>query len=444
MKTVLVVDDLIDVRLSARIVLESHGFQCLEADHPNTALACLAKDKVDLILLDMNFSQDTTSGHEGLAFLSRLTALDLDIPVIVITGWAKIDLAVQAMQKGACDFIEKPWKNNRLIEAVKNSVEQPISPSSTEKQDVFGAFSTSSHLLIEKAKRIAKTDANILITGENGTGKSMLAKFIHQHSHRATKDMVSVNMAAIPDNLFESELFGHKKGAFTDAKEHRIGRFTLANDSSLFLDEVGCLTLPLQAKLLRVLESGEYEEVGCSKSKRSNARVISATNADLDELIEEGKFRRDLLFRLNTLVIELPPLRSRLDELAEFANHFLYHHAKKYGQDPLTLTQRAFNKLKEYHWPGNIRELSHVLERAVIMAQGNVIEADDIQITQSSKKEVNHVPLMSLEEAEQRLITQAINHFDGNVIKAGEFLGLSKSAIYRRIDKFSIQVKETQ
>ncbi|MDK1286513.1 sigma-54-dependent transcriptional regulator [Pseudoalteromonas umbrosa] len=443
MKTVLIVDDLIDVRLSARIVLESHGFQCLEADHPNTALTCLAKDKVDLILLDMNFSQDTTSGHEGLAFLSDLRALDLAIPVIVITGWAKIDLAVQAMQSGACDFIEKPWKNKRLIDAVKNIIAQPEVSSNTKEQGLFGAFSTNSHLLIEKAKRIAQTDANVLITGENGTGKSMLAKFIHQHSHRAKQDMISVNMAAIPDNLFESELFGHRKGAFTDAKEHRVGRFTLANGSSLFLDEIGCLTMSLQAKLLRVLESGEYEEVGCSKPKRSNARIISATNADLNELIEEGKFRRDLLFRLNTLVIELPPLRARLDELEEFVSHFLNLHGKKYGRGILTFSKQAFNKLTEYHWPGNIRELSHVIERAVIMAQTNTIDVQDIQIAQGNKQQVDHVPLMSLEQAEQKLITQAITHFDGNVLKAGEFLGLSKSAIYRRIDKFSIQVKDT-
>ncbi|MCF6443011.1 sigma-54 dependent transcriptional regulator [Pseudoalteromonas luteoviolacea] len=443
MKTVLIVDDLIDVRLSARIVLERHEIRCLEAEHPATALACLEQEKVDLILLDMNFSQDTTSGQEGLAFLSNLTERNINIPVIVITGWAKIDLAVQAMQNGARDFIEKPWKNKRLIDAVKNVIDKSESTLNIKEQSIFWAFSETSHALLEKAKRIAKTDANILITGENGTGKSMLATFIHQHSPRATKDMISVNMAAIPDNLFESELFGHRKGAFTDAKEHRVGRFTLANNSSLFLDEVGCLPLPLQAKLLRVLECGQYEEVGCSKSKHSNARVISATNANLDELIEEVKFRRDLLFRLNTLVIELLPLRARLDELAEFASQFLTLHSRKYGRDIMTLSGQALNKLKEYHWPGNIRELSHVLERAVIMAPNKTIEVQDIQITQTNKQPMSHVPLMSLEQAEQKLITQAITHFDGNVVKAGEFLGLSKSAIYRRMDKFNIQVTST-
>ncbi|KID56911.1 chemotaxis protein CheY [Pseudoalteromonas luteoviolacea] len=439
MKTVLIVDDLIDVRLSARIVLESHGFQCLEADHPNSALTCLAKDKVDLILLDMNFSQDTTSGQEGLAFLSKLVERNLNVPVIVITAWAKIELAVQAMQKGACDFIEKPWKNQRLLEAVNSHITFPTVRH--EGLETFWAFGANSTLLLEKAKRIAKTDANILITGENGTGKSLLAQYIHQNSQRSALEMVSVNMAAIPDNLFESELFGHKKGAFTDAKAHRVGRFTLANGSSLFLDEIGCLPTSLQAKLLRVLESGEYEEVGCSKSKRSNARVISATNADLDRLINEGRFRKDLLFRLNTLVIELPPLRSRLDELQAFSERFLANHTKKYGLTARTLSEQAYDKLKGYHWPGNIRELSHVLERAVIMADSDTITAQDIQIQQVDSTQVSHLPLMSLEQAEQKLIHQAINHFDGNVAQAGAFLGLSKSAIYRRIDKFNIPIK---
>ncbi|ESP94204.1 MULTISPECIES: sigma-54-dependent transcriptional regulator [Pseudoalteromonas] len=441
MKTVLIVDDLIDVRLSARIVLESHGFHCLEAQHPSAAMTSLEQNQIDLILLDMNFSQDTTSGQEGLAFLSKLQSLNYTIPVIVITAWAKIDLAVQAMQKGACDFIEKPWKNARLLEAVQGATIQIDSQQTTSTQSRFLAFSTQSKQLLEKAQRIAKTQANILITGENGTGKSLLAEYIHDESLRASHEMISVNMAAIPENLFESELFGHKKGAFTDAKENRTGRFTLANDSSLFLDEVGCLPIALQAKLLRVLESGEYEEVGCSTSKRSNARVISATNADLNKLIAQGEFRRDLLFRLNTLVIELPPLRERLDEIAAFAEYFIAKHMNKYGRTDVALSEQAHKKLKSYHWPGNMRELSHVLERAVIMADTNVIQAQDVQI-QPSDETLLPLPLMTLEQAEKKLILNAIDHFDGNVVRAGEFLGLSKSAIYRRVDKFNIQVKD--
>ncbi|KZN41599.1 sigma-54-dependent transcriptional regulator [Pseudoalteromonas luteoviolacea] len=440
MKTVLIVDDLIDVRLSARIVLEAYGYRCLEADHPDSAITSIRQNQVDLILLDMNFSQDTTSGQEGLAFLTQLKSLNCAIPVVVITAWAKIDLAVQAMQYGACDFVEKPWQNSRLLEAVQKLL--PLENVSNKQIETSPhAFEAENKQLLEKARRIAKTNANVLITGENGTGKSMLAAYIHRHSQRSTQAMVSVNMAAIPENLFESELFGHRKGAFTDAKEHRKGRFTLANDASLFLDEVGCLPVGLQAKLLRVLETGEYEEVGGSTTLISNARIISATNADLNKLIEQGTFRRDLLFRLNTLVIELPPLRERLVELREFAAFFVESHAKKYGLGEVTLSEQACNKLLSYHWPGNIRELSHVLERAVIMADENIIDAHDI-VLDNHGEESGTLPLMSLEEAEQKLITKAISHFDGHVVKAGEFLGLSKSAIYRRIEKFNIQVKE--
>ncbi|KZN63917.1 sigma-54-dependent transcriptional regulator [Pseudoalteromonas luteoviolacea] len=439
MKTVLIVDDLIDVRLSARIVLEAYGYHCLEADHPDSAITAIRQNQVDLILLDMNFSQDTTSGQEGLAFLTQLKSLNYTIPVVVITAWAKIDLAVQAMQYGACDFVEKPWQNSRLLEAVQKLLPVKVNNKHIETSPL--AFETNNKQLLEKARRIAKTNANVLITGENGTGKSMLAAYIHRHSQRSAQAMVSVNMAAIPENLFESELFGHRKGAFTDAKEHRKGRFTLANDASLFLDEVGCLPIGLQAKLLRVLETGEYEEVGGSTTLKSNARIISATNADLNKLIEQGTFRRDLLFRLNTLVIELPPLRERLSELLEFAAFFVESHAKKYGLAELTLNEQAGKKLLSYHWPGNIRELSHVLERAVIMADENTIGAHDI-VLDTQGEESGTLPLMSLEEAEQKLIIKAISHFDGHVVKAGEFLGLSKSAIYRRIEKFNIQMKE--
>ncbi|KZN37955.1 hypothetical protein N480_14525 [Pseudoalteromonas luteoviolacea S2607] len=439
MKTVLIVDDLIDVRLSARIVLEAYGYHCLEADHPDSAITAIRQNQVDLILLDMNFSQDTTSGQEGLAFLTQLKSLNYTIPVVVITAWAKIDLAVQAMQYGACDFVEKPWQNSRLLEAVQKLL--PVNVNNKHIETSPLAFESNNKQLLEKARRIAKTNANVLITGENGTGKSMLAAYIHRHSQRSAQAMVSVNMAAIPENLFESELFGHRKGAFTDAKEHRKGRFTLANDASLFLDEVGCLPIGLQAKLLRVLETGEYEEVGGSTTLKSNARIISATNADLNKLIEQGTFRRDLLFRLNTLVIELPPLRERLSELLEFAAFFVESHAKKYGLAELTLNEQAGKKLLSYHWPGNIRELSHVLERAVIMADENTIGAHDI-VLDTQGEESGTLPLMSLEEAEQKLIIKAISHFDGHVVKAGEFLGLSKSAIYRRIEKFNIQVKE--
>lgn len=441
MKRILIIDDHVDVRLSARIVLESHGYTCTEADHPNVGLALLQNQQIDLILLDMNFTKDTTSGEEGLGFLKELNRQQLTIPVIVITAWAKVDLAVKAMQLGASDFVEKPWKNVKLLESIENQLTLE-NTSDSQPSNGFLALGEHSKSLIKAASRIAKTDANVLITGENGSGKSLLAQYIHDNSPRAKHDMVSVNMATIPDNLFESELFGHTKGAFTDAKENREGRFTLANDSTLFLDEIGTLPMPLQAKMLRVLETGEYEILGSSKTQTSNARIISATNADLEKAISNGEFRRDLLFRLNTLVLTIPPLRERQDEIALLANHFIKKHCHRYGFEPLLLTNAALEKLKTHSWPGNVRELSHVLERAVIMTDGDSIDDTHLQLELSTQHE--SVPLMNLEQAEKLMINNALKHFDGNVIAAGEFLGLSKSAIYRRIEKFNISVKESK
>ncbi|WP_105189470.1 sigma-54-dependent transcriptional regulator [Pseudoalteromonas sp. T1lg48] len=432
MARILIIDDQPDVRLSARIALQNQDHHCLEADSPKTALALITQQPIDLILLDMNFTKDTTSGKEGLCFLEQLRQLPKQIAVVVITAYANVELAVQAMQLGACDFVEKPWQNRRLVNAVNKHLPQHDNSTETE----FLAFSERSLALINSAKRIAATDANVLITGENGTGKSLLAEMVHNHSSRRSAELVSVNMAAIPENLFESELFGHTKGAFTDAKEARTGRFTLAQNGTLFLDEIGTLPPALQAKLLRVLECGEYEVLGSSKTLTSNARIISATNADLDAAIQAGEFRQDLLYRLNTLVLNLPPLRERSDELEPLANHFIHHHCQRYRLQNKVLSKCALEKLRAYAWPGNIRELSHILERTVIMSDAELVTAKDVVLSQATSNE--SLPLMSLEEAEKRMIGNAIAHFEGNVVAAGEFLGLSKSAIYRRLEKYQL------
>ncbi|MEJ6474858.1 sigma-54 dependent transcriptional regulator [Pseudoalteromonas piscicida] len=442
MTSVLIIEDNPDVRMSATILLQNHGFTSIEAAHPDEAKEILAAQSVELILLDMNFNKDTTSGKEGLQFLTWLRQAQITVPVVVITAWAKVELAVQAMQLGACDLIEKPWQNQRLLKTVKRYTQMHQQAELQPHTASQGAVTTT---MLQQAQRVAKTDANVLILGESGSGKSRLAKFIHDNSPRREHSFVSVNMAAIPTELFESELFGHRKGAFTDAKLNRTGRFEMAENGSLFLDEIGSLPMTLQAKLLRVLESGEYEVLGDSKTNKSNARIISATNLDLSEAVAAGLFRQDLLYRLNTVVITVPPLSARIDELPSLAAHFLALHTKRHGNETKgerTLCHSALEKLARYSWPGNIRELSHVIERAVILAPNSIITADDLDLDGNASE--YEMPLLSLEEAEKRMIENAIRHFDGNITAAGDFLGLSKSAMYRRIEKHDIPLKASQ
>ncbi len=446
MKQILIVDDQMDVRMSASIALNNHGFQCLEAESPIQALEMLKSHSIDLILLDMNFSFDTTSGAEGLSFLKTLKSNEIQTPVIVMTGWASVDIAVQAMQLGAKDFIEKPWKNSRLVSIAKQQINSAYLSQENERFTALNKTTTHGYIvkssqmisLLNKAKRAALTDANILITGENGTGKTLLAEYIHQHSTRAQGRFVSVNMGAIPDSLFESELFGHKKGAFTDAKENRLGRFDIASNGTLFLDEVGTLPHNLQAKMLRVLETGEYEIVGSSETNKTNARIISATNAELDLLIESKEFRRDLLFRLNTIELHIPPLRERPEDILILAEYLLNKHAKKYNRPDVYLSTQAQSDILKHPWIGNIRELSHSIERAVIMSDNKELDTLSLGLLNRTFNDNSNWPLMTLDETEKKTIMRAIKHYDGNVITAGEYLGLSKSAIYRRLEKFNI------
>jgi len=443
---ILVVDDSPEIRLSAAFILEDQGFTVLEAENHHYAQTSLAENSIDLILLDMNFSLDTTSGEEGLRFLTWLSKSDFVIPVIAMTGWSNVDLAVSAMRLGACDFVEKPWNNQRLIQIIRQQLKmaglqvqnQKLKQQleSVEEQD-FTWRSEAMEKLLRQIDSVAATDASILLTGDNGTGKSHLAQRIHQQSNRASDAFISVNMGAISESLFESEMFGHKKGAFTDAKENRIGRFELAKHGTLFLDEIANIPHSQQAKLLRVLESGEYEVLGSSQTQHADSRVISATNGNIAQLIDDGLFREDLYFRLNTIELRVPSLKERLQDIIPLAKHFIAQHGKKYKREELSLTPGALQALEAYHWPGNVREMSHLMERAVLLAQGSSLGQEDLHL--SALKQNNSLPMMTLEQAEQILIEQALELNHNNVPKAAITLGLTKSSMYRRLEKYGIR-----
>lgn len=451
-KHILVVDDDMDVRLSAVLLLESLNYRVSEADSPEAAKPEVQEGDVDLLLLDMNFSKDTTSGKEGLAFLEFCQEQLPELPIIAMTAWAKLDVAIPAMQKGARDFIEKPWDNNRLLQVIKQQLnivklsrenkalrQQSLSVQTANnilfRSDVMGN-------LMEELKMIARSDASVLLTGENGTGKSSLARLVHQYSSRAENSFVSVNMGAISDNLFESEMFGHQKGAFTGATENRIGRFEMADSGSLFLDEITTIPDRLQPKLLRVIESGEFEVVGRSRTKVCDVRLISATNENLKEVVEQNQFREDLFYRLNTFTIHIPSLKERKDDIALLADHYLNKFAKKYKQSELRLSDSAVKALQSYSWPGNIRELSHTMERAALLSKSSVVETQQLNISasnQTANTKFNSTA-MTLEESEVGLIRRALNRHDNNVKQAAEDLGITASSLYRRLEKYQIHV----
>lgn len=454
---ILIIDDKVDVRMSAGFLLNNHGFDCLEAESPQQALTLLETQWVSLILLDMNFTSDTTSGEEGLLFLRRLAQMNLEVPVIAMTAWSSVDLAVQAMQQGAGDFVEKPWDNQRLLQVINQQLKlQSLSRQNQGLKQQNQELQTESELiwqsdamneLHEQITRLAKTDATLLLTGENGTGKSSIAQLIHKLSVRQDQSLVTVNMGAIPEQLFESEMFGHVKGAFTDAKENRIGRFEMAKGGTLFLDEIANIPLSQQAKLLRVLESGEFEPVGSSRTQSADVRMISASNGDFEALQRDGVFRPDLYYRLNTIELRIPPLRERPEDIEVLAQHFISKHGSKYGRPELVLASGVDTHLKSYHWPGNIRELSHMMERAVLLCSGTSIQTTDIQLstpTHNSKvdNKTNDLPLMTLDAAEQHLLQLALQHTTGQTAEAAKLLGISKSAIYRRMEKYGIKAKD--
>lgn len=455
---ILIVDDRHDICLSTSFTLEDNGYFPIEANSPGQAQQIIKTDHIDLILLDMNFSLDTTSGEEGIEFLSWLSTSNTNIPVVAMTAWSNVALAVKAMQSGAGDFIEKPWQNQRLLQIIKQQLalsnlqiqnqklQQRLEP--VNQGDYVWRSPCMLHLL-SQISSVAGTNANVLLTGDNGTGKSQLAASIHNLSSYHSGPFISVNMGAIAENLFESEIFGHKKGAFTDAKSNRIGRLELANQGSLFLDEIANIPLSQQVKLLRVLESNQYEVLGSSQTQKMNTRIISATNGDMKKLIAEERFREDLFYRLNTLEFRVPSLRERQQDIVPLAEYFIDSFSQKYLRTEMTLSDQAKQILCNWHWPGNIRELSHLMERAVLLVRDSEISGADLPIERqcdgndtagtSEKPPENssgNLAMMTLEEAEKKLIRQALKNTSNNMTHAAKQLGITKSSLYRRLEKY--------
>jgi len=450
-ETILVVDDQADVRQAVSLLLADEGYEVIDAGDPEQALEILRKQPVSLVLFDMNYSRDTTSGGEGLELLAQMRSVDEIRPLVAMTAWGSIDLAVQALQQGAADFVEKPWDNNRLLTIIRTQLERAAAmdrarrvgkAAALERADKqpggIVAEAESMRKLLEMTQRVANSDAPILITGENGVGKGLLAEQIHRWSPVADEVFVAVNMGAIPESLFEAEMFGHARGAFTDAREARAGRFELADGGTLFLDEVGNLPAAQQAKLLRVLETGEFERIGETRTRRSRVRVVAATNADLPALVEAGDFRRDLYFRLNTIELRIPALRERRSDILPLAERFLERQNRKYGRS-LVFSNPAEAALRDHDWPGNVRELAHAVERAVLLSGDHPIEPEHLMLMAPTRRSDADGPIVPLEDLERDTIERALAQFEGDVQRTAEALGLSRSALYRRLEKYDLK-----
>lgn len=448
---ILVADDQPDVLEALRLLLKAEGYQIETAASPAGVIAAVESREFDVVLMDLNYARDTTSGQEGLDLLNHLRALDSTLPLVVMTAWGSVDVAVEAMRRGARDFVQKPWENPRLLAILRTQAElsqalrhgqrleaeNSLLRGAGEGQPTLIAQSQAMQPVLQMISRVGPSDANVLITGENGTGKGLIARAIHAVSGRSGKPMVTVNAGGVSEGVFESELFGHVKGAFTDAKIDRVGRFELAEGGTLFLDEIANVPLSQQNKLLRVLETGEFERLGSSITRRVNVRLLSATNADPHEEVAAGRFRQDLLFRLNTIEIRVPALRERREDLAPLAAHFLQHHARHYRKKLTGFDQGAMQALLDHSWPGNVRELDHAIERAVLMAQGPIVRGSDLALRPGRESSMR-IEDMSLEDVECFLIKKAMSRYDGNVSQAAKALGLSRSALYRRLQRYGL------
>jgi DNA-binding NtrC family response regulator len=445
----LAADDHRPILEALELLLRPQGYAVDTVSSPVLAREALATEFYDAVLIDLNYTRDTTSGREGLDLLSEIVSLDSNLPVIVMTAWGNVELAVEAMRRGARDFIQKPWENERLLSVLQTQVELYRALQRAERlaaenrllqaqgRSEFIASASSMQPVLEAIARVGPSDANVLITGEHGSGKEVVAQTLHALSPRASRPLLAVNTGALAEGVFESELFGHVKGAFTDARSDRIGRFELADGGTIFLDEIGNVPVRQQAKLLRVLESGEMERLGSSRSRRVDVRIISATNTDLQAACNSGQFREDLLFRLNTVEIHVPPLRERRDDIPALAVHFLRRYASRYRREIGGLEDSTLQVLLQYAWPGNVRELEHTLERAVLMCRGQEIKPADLGLN-LHRPQAQNLDDLSLESVEALLIRKALQRFQGNVSQAAEALGLSRGALYRRMEKYDL------
>ncbi len=449
------IDDDEDVLLAAKLLLKKHSHQVIIEKNPKKIPFLLNNDTYDVILLDMNFSKDITSGKEGFYWLHQILEKDPSAVVILITAFGDVEMAVRALKEGAIDFVLKPWQNEKLLATISTAIKLKESYREVDKlkkakeqleaeinqpfKDIVGQSSSIKEVfsLIDK---VAATDANVLILGENGTGKELVARAIHQRSLRKDNTFVSVDMGAITESLFESELFGHTKGSFTDAREDRAGRFELANGGTLFLDEIGNLNSSLQSKLLTVLQNRQVTRIGSNESVDTDIRLVCATNMDLHNMIEDNSFRQDLLYRINTVEIRLPALRERLEDIPLLASHFLANYAKKYRKPASKISKEALSSLQKYDWPGNIRELQHAIERAVIMSENNVLDSPDFFFLKGERTVEGGLVSdnLNLDEVEKNTIKKAISIHAGNISKAADELGLTRASLYRRLEKHGL------
>lgn len=452
---ILIVDDNEDLLKAAKMHLKRHFAQVDTEKNPEAIPALLNNDDYDVILLDMNFTKDVSSGSEGYYWLEKILDLDPSAVVVLITAYGDVQMAVKAIKAGATDFVLKPWENEKLLATIYSAMRLRESRDEVENlkiknheinnalndryKDIIGQ-STAMQKIFQTIDRVAKTDANVLILGENGTGKELIARAIHRNSSRQHENFVSVDLGSITETLFESELFGHKKGAFTDAKEDRAGRFELANNGTLFLDEIGNLSMPLQAKLLTVIQNRRVSRVGANKETPINIRLICATNMPLYEMVKENRFRQDLLYRINTIEIEIPPLRERFEDIPLLTNHFLKYYNEKYNKHVAKLSEAAMARMHKHTWPGNIRELQHSLERAIILSNSSVLQPEDFNFNTNNAKEDGQLSLeqYNLEEVEKLLIRKVLKKYNGNITQAASELGLTRSSLYRRLEKHGL------